>query len=173
MGSDLRWKEIIMKKTEMNVETLRTLFEEHPAVSLRTVAKELEVSYNAVLKASKAPIPGEAYDPDATNYDAIFVTLSKRDKLDQVLQLDWDTMEAKAHTTRGTLVKDIAQFPVGSLVYLRENNSTPFEVIYKTETSIVIMLQGTSEPRVLKNSTFLFKGPSFTPRTVVAEDAAE
>lgn len=158
-----------MKKDTITVETLKTLLSEHPNVSLRAVAKELEVSYNAVLKASKAPVPGEAYDPDAVNYDAIYNVLSKKEKLDELILLDWEAMEAKAHSTRGTLVKDIAQFPVGSLVYLRENNETPFEVIYKTETNIVIMLQGTSEPRVLKNSTFLFKGPSFTPRTIVAE----
>ena len=67
---------------------------------------------------------------------------------------------------KGTaLQKDIDAFKVGDKVYLRRNNTTPYEIVYKTETHVVIMLEGTSEPQAWANNTFLMNGPVFEPRS--------
>lgn len=164
-----------MKKTNTNAfteENLKELMTKYSNVSLRALSQQLKINYSALLKASKTPIPGEMYDPDNTNYTALFLAISKRDKVDELVNLDWELLN-EARNSRSTLIKDINQFTVGSLVYLRENNETPFEVIYKTDTCIVVMLQGTSEPRVFKNNTFLLKGPSAEPRTVTTTEKVE
>ena len=69
------------------------------------------------------------------------------------------------------LTKNMDAFQVGQKVYLREDNTTPFEICYKTDTHIVIMKEGTTEPRAWSHATFLMKGPVFEPRTV--SDVAE
>ena len=55
-------------------------------------------------------------------------------------------------------------FKVGDKVYLRRNNTTPYEILYKTETHIVIMLEGSTEPQARANNTFLINGPVYQPR---------
>ena len=66
---------------------------------------------------------------------------------------------------KGTaLQKDIDAFKVGDKVYLRRDNTTPYEILYKTETHVVIMKVGTSEPQAWANNTFLINGPVFQPR---------
>ena len=68
---------------------------------------------------------------------------------------------------KGTsLQKDIDAFKVGDKVYLRRDNTTPYEIVYKTETHVVIMKEGTSEPQAWANNTFLINGPVFEPRAI-------
>lgn len=131
-------------------------------VSLRKIATELDISYPVLLKASKAPKVGEMYDPGAVNYEAVAVEILKREK--SSMNLDWALLDEVATNRGGVVVKDISKFTVGTEVYLRDNPSTPYFVIYTTATHVVIMLEGTEEPRVLSWNTFLMKGPSFIPR---------
>lgn len=143
---------------------LKELMEKYPNVSLRKLALSLELSYGWILKCSKKPIPGQPYDPDAINYDAVAETFARKNI--DLSQLDWESLNESTQTSRGiSLQKDMSAFQVGGKVYLREDNEVPFDICYKTDTHIVIMKQGSSEPRAWSHSTFLMKGPVFEPRT--------
>lgn len=149
----------------MNTNTttsLQSLFEANPNASLRKLAAATGVNYGILLKKSKDPVPGEAYDPEATNWTALEAKLI--DKGVDWTTLDWEAMNAGPNRKGAALQKDIAAFKVGDKVYLRRNNTTPYEILYKTETHVVIMLEGTTEPQAWANNTFLINGPVFEPR---------
>ena len=144
---------------------LEELMNQYPNVSLRKLALSLELSYGWILKCSKKPIPGQPYDPDAINYDEVQKTFERKGI--DLTQLDWESLNDAGQTSRGiTLQKDMSAFQVGGKVYLREDNEVPFDICYKTDTHIVIMKEGSSEPRAWSHSTFLMKGPVFEPRTI-------
>lgn len=153
--------------------SLQALFEQYPAASIRKLAAATEVSYGIVLKASKAPIAGEAYDPEATNWAAITACFTKRNI--DLTEVDWDALNMGPNRKGATLQKDISAFPVGCKVYLRKNNVTPYEVVYKTATHVVLQLVGTEEPIAWANNTFLINGPVFEPRATQSakEEVAE
>lgn len=155
------------------IKSLREYFEQYPNASLRKLAAVTGVNYGILLKKSKDPIPGETYDPEAINWAAIEAKLASKN-IDWTT-LNWEAMNEGPARKGGTLVKDMDAFQVGMKVYLRRNNSTPYEIVYKTETHIVLMLEGTSEPMAWANNTFLINGPVFQPRAekVVAEAVEE
>lgn len=142
--------------------SLQKCFELNPNASLRKLAQATNINYGVLLKKSKDPIPGEAYDPEATNWAALEEKLTSKG-VDWNL-LNWMELNAGPNRKGASLQKDMSAFPVGSKVYLRRNNTTPYEILYKTETHVVIMLEGTSEPQAWSNSTFLINGPVFEPR---------
>ena len=150
-----------MKTTNTNV-SLQALFEQYPNASLRKLAQATDINYGVLLKKSKDPIPGEAYDPEATNWKALEDKLTAKGV--DWTTLDWEAMNAGPNRKGTSLQKDIAAFKVGDKVYLRRNNTTPYEILYKTDTHVVIMLEGTSEPQAWANNTFLINGPVFEPR---------
>lgn len=151
---------------------LKALMEQYPNVSLRKLALSLELSYGWILKCSKKPIPGQAYDPDAVNYDEVAKTFARKGI--DLASLDWESLNESTQTTRGILLtKDMEAFRTGQSVYLREDNEVPFEICYKTDTHIVIMKHGSTEPRAWSHSTFLMKGPVFEPRTTHSNDNSE
>ena len=143
-------------------DSLQSLFEAYPNASLRKLAHVTGVNYGVLLKKSKDPIPGEAYDPEATNWKALEDKLTSKG-IDWTT-LDWVALNAGPNRQGATLQKNIDAFNVGDKVYLRKNNTTPYEILYKTATHIVIMLEGTSEPQAWANNTFLINGPVFQPR---------
>lgn len=151
--------------------TTKYVFETYENVSIRRFADAVGLNYNMLLKASKKPIEGVPYDPTAINYDAIDAMVAKKEiNLDEI---DWEVVDEKPlRNSTATLSKNIDDFNVGAQVYLRDDNETPYEILYKTETHIVIMKVGTQEPRSLSHSTFFFKGPSFEKRTVKVEEDA-
>lgn len=153
-------------KTTTNY-SLQKCFELNPNASLRKLAQATGINYGVLLKKSKDPIPGEAYDPEATNWAALEAKLTSKG-IDWNT-LDWDALNAGPNRQGATLQKNIDAFSVGDKVYLRKNNTTPYEILYKTATHIVIMLEGTSEPQAWSNSTFLINGPVFQPRAVKSE----
>lgn len=143
-------------------KSLQNLFEEYPNASLRKLAAATNINYGVLLKKSKDPIPGEAYDPEATNWKALEDKLTSKGV--DWNTLDWEALNAGPNRKGTALQKDIDAFKVGDKVYLRRNNTTPYEILYKTETHVVIMLEGTSEPQAWANNTFLINGPVFEPR---------
>jgi hypothetical protein len=144
---------------------LKTYMEKYPNVSLRKLALSLELSYGWILKCSKKPIAGQPYDPNAVNYEEVAKTFERKGI--DLSKLDWESLNESTQTSRGiSLQKDMSAFQVGGKVYLREDNEVPFEITYKTETHIVIMKVGSTEPRAWSHSTFLMKGPVFEPRTI-------
>lgn len=148
--------------TVPTANSLQALFMAYPNASLRKLAQATDVNYGVLLKKSKDPIPGEAYDPEATNWAALEKKLTEKGVAWQ--DLDWEAMNAGPNRKGTALQKDIDAFKVGDKVYLRRNNTTPYEILYKTETHVVIMLEGSSEPQAWANNTFLINGPVFEPR---------
>lgn len=145
-----------------NTMSLQAYFTDYPNASLRKLAAATEINYGVLLKKSKDPIPGEAYDPEATNWAALEDKLTAKGV--DWNTLDWEALNAGPNRKGTALQKDIEAFKVGDKVYLRRNNTTPYEILYKTETHVVIMLEGTSEPQAWANNTFLINGPVFEPR---------
>ena len=163
MSKKMNANEAAITATTTNRESLQALFEKYPNASLRKLAAVTEINYGVLLKKSKDPIPGEAYDPEAINWKALEDKLTAKGV--DWNTLDWEALNAGPNRKGTSLQKDIDAFKVGDKVYLRRNNTTPYEILYKTETHVVIMLEGTSEPQARANNTFLINGPVFEPRT--------
>lgn len=142
--------------------------EQYPNASLRKLAAATNLSYPVLLKRSKAPVVGQPYDPKATNWKAVAEYMVNHDV--HLEDLDWEALNAPANRAAGMLSKDIEDFKVGAKVYLRRDNITPYEIVYKTETHIVIMKEGTSEPQAWSISTFMLNGPMFQPRATKVVD---
>lgn len=159
----------------VTAKDLKEKFEKYPNVSLRRLAPVVNVNYGLLLKKSKEPVQGEVYDPEATNWEAIAAACSTTlERRRNYANIDWEELNKSAARKGASLIKDMSKFPVGSKVYLRRNNETPYEIVYKTETHVVIQLEGTQEPIVWANNTFLINGPVFEPRaTKVAEEVEE
>ena len=153
----------ITATTTTTRKSLQALFEKYPNASLRKLAAATEINYGVLLKKSKDPIPGEAYDPEAINWQALEDKLIAKGV--DWSTLDWEALNAGPNRKGTSLQKDIDAFKVGDKVYLRRNNTTPYEIVYKTETHVVLMLEGTSEPMAWANNTFLINGPVFQPRS--------
>lgn len=157
--------------TTATTMSLREYFEKYPNASLRKLAQATSVNYGILLKKSKEPIPGEMYDPEATNWGAIEEKLKAKNV--DWNTLDWEAMNAGPNRKGSALQKSVDAFNVGDKVYLRRDNTTPYEILYKTATHIVIMKVGTSEPQAWANNTFLMNGPVFEPRAVTKKAKQE
>lgn len=162
----------------VNHYSLQECFEMNPNASLRKLAQATNINYGVLLKKSKDPIPGEAYDPEATNWAALEAKLTSKGV--DWNNLNWSELNAGPNRRGTSLQKDIDAFKVGDEVFLRRDNTTPYKILYKTETHVVIMKVGTSEPQAWANNTFLINGPVFEPRAekskkmeVEAEQPAE
>lgn len=157
----------------VNHYSLQKCFEMNPNASLRKLAQATNINYGVLLKKSKDPIPGEAYDPEATNWAALEAKLTSKG-IDWN-NLNWSELNAGPNRKSTSLQKDIDAFKVGDEVFLRRDNTTPYKILYKTETHVVIMKVGSTEPQAWANNTFLINGPVFEPRAtkVKAEQPAE
>ena len=153
--------------------SLKDYFEKYPNASLRKLAQATNINYGVLLKKSKEPIPGEAYDPEAINWPSLEAKLTSKEV--DWGTLDWEALNAGPNRKGTSLQKDIDAFKVGDEVFLRRDNTTPYKILYKTETHVVIMKVGSSEPQAWANNTFLINGPVFEPRAikVKAEQPAE
>ena len=163
MSKKMNANEAAITATTTTRDSLQALFEKYPNASLRKLAAATEINYGVLLKKSKEPVPGEAYDPEAINWAALEEKLTSKG-IDWNT-LDWDVLNAGPNRKGAALQKNIDAFKVGDKVYLRRDNTTPYEILYKTETHVVIMKVGTSEPQAWANNTFLINGPVFEPRT--------
>lgn len=144
--------------------TLKENFEKHPNATIRKVAHATEMNYMGLLNASRKPVVGEAYDPEAKNYTAMAEYILKANKAEAVADVSWEELETTNRTSTATLCKDMDKFNVGDKVYIRRNPTTPYEIVYKTATHIVLLMEGSTEPIAWQHSTFLFNGPQFEPR---------
>lgn len=149
-------------------KNLQSYMEKYENVSIRKLAANTGINYGILLKLSKQPIPGQIYNPEAINYDAVEEKLMKKSV--DLSTLDWEAMNVGRAVT---LSKSVDDFKVGDEVYLRKNNEVPYIIVYKTETHVVIMLKGTSEPQAWSNNTFMLNGPAFEPRASKTEAEVE
>lgn len=161
---------ISQEATATLAAALKENFEKHPNATVRKLANSCGIkNYMGLLNASRKPVAGMTYDPDALNYDAMAKVLL-RNGVDAA-SINWAEVAAATQRTPGTVVKDLSAFNVGMKVYLRREPTTPYTIVYKTETHIVLLLEGSTEPLAWKNTTFLFNGPQFTPREAKPADA--
>lgn len=175
MSKKINEKKAAIDATAIETQTgndLKALFEAYPNVSIRQLSLALEVTYGLVLKASKAPIVGTAYDPEAINWEALANEFTKRNKSFLEPDVDWNALN-ESKNGKATLVKDMSKFEVGSKVYLRRNNDKPFIIVYKTDSHIVIQLEDTTEPLAWSHQTFLYNGPVFEQRIVEENTTTE
>lgn len=152
-------------------EELQGLLEHYENSSLRKLALACELSYGWILKQSKKPIEGVPYDPNGINYQAVADVFNKKGI--DLKELDWNAMNEATVRNNSLLVKNMNLFNVGQKVYLREDNEVPFLICYKTDTHIVLIKDGSTEPRSWSYATFLMKGPVFEPRTKSNKTNAE
>lgn len=159
-------EEKVIEKEETTM-TLKDYMAKYENASLRKLAKVSGINYGVLLTTSKKPIEGEVYDPEATNWELLEKKFA--DKEVDYTQFDWDALNQGPTRNGATLQKNIDAFNVGDKVYLRRDNVNPYEILYKTETHVVIMKVGTSEPQAWANNTFLINGPVFEPRAIKSE----
>lgn len=155
-----------------NGEDIRALMEKYPNVSLRRLSQVLNVNYGAILKGSKAPIVGQPYNPEDTNWDQIATEFAKRNAnfLEDNTTFDWTELNAQSSKVTVGVQKSLDEFNVGDKVYIRKHPTTPYIIVWKTSTHIVIQLEGTTEPQCWAHGTLLLNGPTKTPRTVAVVD---
>lgn len=148
-------------------DSLQAMFESYPNASIRKLSAVTGINYGIMLKKSKEPIPGQAYDPEAINWTALEAKLKSKNV--DWTTLDWDALNEGPNRKGATLVKDVDSFQVGTEVYLRKNNEVPYVIVYKTATHVVVQLKGSTEPQAWANNTFLLYGPSLEPRAVKSD----
>lgn len=150
-----------MTKRKQIMDTdVQNLFETYENLSLRKLSMTVSLSYPVVLTAAREPIPGQPYNPDEINYEAIAKKLNRKEI--NLSDYDWAAINEESKRTT-TLSKNMDDFKVDTVVYLRKDN-TPLKIVYKTETHIVLQPEGSQELLCWGHKTFLLNGPSFTPR---------
>lgn len=145
-----------MKATENKTEklSLKDVFDAHPRLNLKRVCDVTNVCYQYVLKASKQPVAGQAYDPTQVNYDAIQKIFDR--KQTDFDAYDWATIESEIKVYEP--LNKIEDFAVDTKFTMRKDPAT-YRVIYMTETHIVFMNVVETQPRVMNHDTFLHQSP--------------
>ena len=136
--------------------TMKEAFDQYPDLSLRKVAMALDLNYNMLLKKGKEPVPGIPYDPELINFTSVEIYIRKKlgDKYDDV---EWDAInEINAGVARKK--KEEIVWAVGDKLTIRGSDAT-YEVHMATETHIVIMEVGGTQPRVFSWNTFEHQTP--------------
>lgn len=170
--------------------TTRTSFKDirvaYPGISLKRLCETAGLCYQYVLKASKQPIAGEAYDAASFNYDAVQRICDKRTDLD-LSAFDWASIEAEALQAKSAQprVSAVADFHPGTLFTLRNPKEVTFNTIYVTSTHIVFIAAAEAEtatstednsmytqPRVMSWDTFTHQSPRILPREAKEEEQA-
>ena len=151
-------------KVETISELLQQKFEQYPNASLRKLAAATNTSYPVLLKRSKAPIVGQPYDPEATNWTAVAEYLEAHEIDTEVL--DWEALNAtKQRAGTVGVGKSLADYEVGQKVWLRRDNEVPYQIVYMTETHVVLLQDDSTEPIAWSATTFLLNGPALQRRT--------
>jgi hypothetical protein len=143
-------------------ETMKTTIESirsnYPKLSLKAICDITGLCYQYVLKASKTPIAGRAYDPAEVNYEAIAKIVDRKGiDLDA---FDWKTIEAQVKVA--TPVNKQEDFAIGTEFSLREaeeKKGTVYSVLITTETHLVFIAAGSTQPRVMNWDTFMHQSP--------------
>ena len=138
--------------------------ERYPNASLRKLAAATNLSYPVLLKRSKAPVVGQPYDPEATNWKAVAAHVVSHDV--HLEDLDWEALNApKQRAGTVGVGKSLSDYAVGQKVWLRRDNEVPYQIVYMTETHVVLLQDDSTEPIAWSATTFLLNGPALQPRT--------
>lgn len=138
----------------MNLEQLMIKM---PTLSLKRICDETKICYQYALKLSKLPEVGKVYKVDSFNFKEVQKMLDNK-KVD-LSKIDWDTIVKNIKVYEP--VNEINDFKVNDEFKLRNDEST-FKVIFKTASYIVFIANGSEQPRVMNNDTFLHQSPRLT-----------
>lgn len=142
------------------MKTLKNLMEKHPKLSLKRICDETGLCYQYVLKASKQPITGKAYDPNEFNYAAAQKIIEKRE-LD-LNKFDWAKIEESVKTFEP--ISEIKEFIVGAQFKMRAAQDL-CEIVYLNAdeagnvTEVVFIDRTTAKCRVMNVDTFAHQSP--------------
>lgn len=159
--------EIQDTSTEVGYDyVLSNIVEEHN-LSLRKIAKGLDLNYNMMLKKGKAAKAGEVYNPDVINWDAVEDYIrAKTGGPEEFDEIDWAEIAKTSTGTSSTSKLTLENFLVGTLLTLRGNRDQLYKVLFGNGTSIVIIPMANDEepdfmgkPRVFGHATFFHQGP--------------
>lgn len=139
--------------------TFKSIRTTYPKLSLKAICEASGLCYQYVLKASKKPIAGQAYDPNDVNYEAIDVIVERKGvNLDDI---DWEALASQVRVI--TPINKVDDFTIGTEFKLRENHDIEeeriYSVIFTTDTHIVFMLINDTQPRVMNWDTFIHQSP--------------
>ena len=139
----------------MKFEELR---EEYPNISLKRICEEAGLCYQYILKASKLPIPNQAYDATAFNYEAVQKIVDRKEiKLEDI---DWKSINDSIKTFEP--INQPADFSGGQQTEFKLRTSDEvYKVVYTTVTHVVFVSinEDNTQPRVMNWDTFLHQSP--------------
>ena len=158
-----RYQPTIFLKEEQTMSrdynVIENIMGNYSGLTIRKICTVGDLKYYKILKASKAPVPGEVYDPDRVNWKAVdaLLTESAKKKLEKI---DWSAYED------GSSIKvevNYDKFEVGTRWHLRTFGWVT--IVYVTNTHVVLILDTDSDiPRSWKLETFITNGPSEVER---------
>ena len=145
---------------------------EHP--SLKAIAAVFDVSPTRIYSVAKQPKEGEVYDARVYNWDAIERFVVKRldegqtmeDVVAAAIDKDVEFKTADRRTGRrlsdeekyvkcsnGLMPKRKYSIEIGQKVLTKKDKGIVYEVVYMTDTHIVLQAEGTTELKVFANWT--------------------
>lgn len=128
------------------------MFEKYDKLTVAKLAEATEQSYAMLLAKSKSPIDGEVYDSEVKNFAAIEKYLEKKEI--DLTAIDFEALnEMAAKTTARSGKLKIANFEVGETFNVRYFKCKA-EIVYVTAEYVCILLEGSTQPKVLAYSTF-------------------
>ena len=140
------------------MKTIKEIKETYPNISLKKICDETKVCYQYVLKASKQPIPNEAYDATAFNFEAVQKIFDKKE-IDLSL-FNWEQINSEQKVFEP--INKPEDFNPGSTCFKIRNVDILYKTVYITESHIVFVPASTddgTQPRVMNWDTFLHQSP--------------
>lgn len=138
--------------------TLQQLLQHYEGkLSLKKVCDTMNVCYQYALKASKQPIAGEMYDPNAINYTAVEKVIARKGNINDY---DWDDIVASVKVY--TPLNQLTEFEVGTQFRFRyDDKEIVRTIVYMTGGYVVhtSSVDGNEKPSVQNNDTFLHQSP--------------
>ena len=148
--------------TILKEDQVMTIFEKimsNHDLTIRKICVNANLKYHKIHKAATAPVPGEVYDPERINFEAINKALTPKEKR-ELEKFDWETVATGA---RVKVEVDYDRFKVGTRWHLRIFGWVT--IVYTTNTHCVLVLDAEPEiPRSWKFETFIVNGPSEVER---------
>lgn len=135
----------------------------YPKLSLKKICDETKVCYQYVLKASKQPIPNQAYDATAFNFEAVQKIFDKKEI--DLSAYNWETINSEQKVFEPINKPEDFSVENQTLFKIR-NDAVTYKVIYTTESHIVFIAEDpnvSTQPRVMNWDTFLHQSPRILP----------
>ncbi len=142
--------------TNNTIQNIRT---NYPKLSLKAICEQANLCYQYVLKASKQPIAGKAYDPNEVNWNAVDAIVARKGV--DLTSIDWQALEDAVKVV--TPINKPEDFVAGTEFTLREASDDKkgrvYSILVTTATHLVFMACDSTQPRVMNWDTFEHQSP--------------